>query len=342
MDPQAPAQPPQTIEAMLQGLHVMFTELRAETQELRSETREQISRLDERVTRRAQETQHLHRQLPPQATNVQLPGTIKLPKLGKVNGRRPQELRQFLRDVEGHMMLNQLVPSTPAAVFYASRHFEGDLAEWFAAEQHRANNPYGGYDTFSNLAEAILRQFAGTDPREEARDALQGATQTSTVTKFAAYMRRYMILLPDRADEDNRHTFIRGLKPEIALEVAKMNPTGFEGAVQAAARVEAQLASAKSKGKRGRSTTTDASLHLQDADSDSDDPDPVDSDADSDSDVEAQLLYLQKKIEKKKKNLASRKADERQARFKKEGRCFNCGEVGHLARDCPKKKTGNA
>ena len=327
--PQQPQQPPPDVPGMMQALHNMI-------QEMRREMMGHIERLDERVTRRAQETQQLHRQMPPVAQQVELPTTIKLPKLEKVNGRNPQVLRQFLRDVEGHMQLNRLDPESQAAVFYASRHFEGDLADWFAAEQHRANSPYGGYTSYTAMAETILRQFGGRDPREEARDALQRAVQTSTVAKFAAYMRRYIIMLPDRADADNRHTFIRGLKPEIALEVAKMNPAGFDAAVEAAGRVEAQLASA-TRTKHGR-RTRDTVLHHLNYESD----EPPESGTDSDDELEAQLLYLQKKIEKKKKDLASQKVDDRQARFRKEGRCFHCEEVGHLARNCPKKRSGNS
>eukprot|EP00951_Prasinocladus_malaysianus_P021401 scaffold176870_cov16-Prasinocladus_malaysianus.AAC.1 len=302
---------------------------------------QQFAQVNERLNRRVRHTDLPSQNVPPaNAAQVALPPTVKLPKLEKVNGKNVKALRQFLRDVEGYMAIHQIDSNSVAAVFFVSRHFEGDLAEWFASEQQRSDDPYGGFTSFTTLSEAMLNQFVGIDPQEEARDALRNAKQTSTVARFAAYMRRYTILLPNRPDEDNLHTFLRGLKDEISLELAKNPPTTFEEAVRAALRIEAHLDSRKNS-KAGR-TVKRMDLNVIDEDqSKTEEEEDKGSNSDSTVDAETEVYYLEKKLEQKKKKMmeSKKKSSDRTSRFKKEGRCFECSEKGHLARDCPKKKS---
>ena len=306
-----------------------FQRLASESEMRYREQQAHFRHVEDRIDRRRDETRRVEQADRRDRTAPELPQGIKLPKLEKVTGSNQQQLRQWFRTAQGHLQLVKVSLESTAAVFYLSQFFEGDLADWFALAQDRTDSPDGGFDSFDGLKEAALKQFSTRDPREEARDNVDRARQKTSVSKYVAYLRRQNLHLSDRTEADHLHHFLRGLRPEIALEVAKSCHTSLDDAIRQALEVEVQLTRAKTSGRRD-------GAHLNHAAVESDDSDDSDDDDDSEEEEETELYYLEQKKKKIKKKL--QQTNERLQRARQEGRCFECDEVGHRARDCPKKK----
>jgi hypothetical protein len=148
----------------------------------------------------------------------------------------------------------------------------------------------------------------------------------TTVLKYANYFREKLLELPQRHEEDNVHDFQRGLRPSIYKEVALKNPKTLHEAIQAALRAEA----AETKIE----TTQRSTGRLNDIEEDNDfseAAEEVDSESEEDShgatDEKPRELYEIRRL-----------TQEEVDRFK-EGKCFICHKKGHLAIDCPDRRS---
>ena len=178
-------------------------------------------------------------------------------------------------------------------------------------------------------------EFQGRDPSAEARDKLDKARQKGSVKEYANYIRQQLLFLPKRDDLDNLHVFRRGLNHEIDAALALRRPATFSEAVEAALEVEASLQ--QRRGSKGRVALNATKAYRptrreynEDYDSDSS------SGSQSEGSADCNAAQLQHGRNHKKKNTSEQRLRKLQA----SGRCFNCEEKGHLAKDCPHKKKG--
>jgi hypothetical protein len=271
-----------------------------------------------------------------------------------INGKNEQELRDWFVKAKGHICAYQLPETDARAVYVLSQFFEGALATWFQGMQALAANPTtADFPSVSDLRDAALKQFTGRDPAEVARDNLRNKRQIGTVLDWANFVRRQLVHLPRRDEEDNLHTFQAGLKADIAKALAPQKPKTLAEAIEMAIRIEASIKLIdKRQPLTGRSPELKGRAHQLNnvVGDDYDDTvgDEVDSvceevdDEEVDDDLEsvdlnnAQGDYVQR-------------SKQEIARLRREKRCLRCAARGHIAKHCPKRqasptpaKVGNA
>jgi hypothetical protein len=73
------------------------------------------------------------------------------------------------------------------------------------------------------MERAIIQEFCGRTPAEQARLNLDKVRQKTTAMKFTIHFREQLLERPYRHGEDIVHDFHRGLKPSNRKEVALKN-----------------------------------------------------------------------------------------------------------------------
>ena len=300
--------------------------------------------LNERVNRSRLREEALHgdvqglrsvRPIHDSPSMASLPNSVKLPKLSKVDGKDERQLRRFFRRIEGYLVAYQLEVDDARALFFVAQHFTGALEDWWENRQkHSGDNIKAGFRDFSELRDRVFTEFQGRDPAEEARDRLDKATQRGSVKDYANYVRQQLLYLPHRDDSNNLHVFRRGLSHEINASLALRKPATFAEAIEAALEVEASLHQRKANKKASLNYTRSRgrrSCHGSSEDTSSED-------AYSDSDDSAACYAVQNKKDQWRKKKKSTQ-EMRLCKLQAAGKCFYCEERGHLARDCPKKKS---
>lgn len=237
--------------------------------------------------------------------------TLALPKPPKYSGGMKDAL-PWVTTVETYVHINNV--HGPDAVIYAGALLEGNAKTWFMAQQAQHGGAlHAGWQSFDAFKAAFLAQFQEQFPADRARDRLANLRQKTSVALYAAEFQNLLIHLPHRDMGDNIHSFIRGLKPDIAKSVATLMPATLADAIDMAIKADGATLQVL---RMQRSPY--APRHG---------PTPMDvNNIESDTDEEelAALSATQQEREK----------------LMKEGRCFYCKEHGHTKRDCPKHPNG--
>jgi cell fate (sporulation/competence/biofilm development) regulator YmcA (YheA/YmcA/DUF963 family) len=211
------------------------------------------------------------------------------------------------------------------------------LIFWFPLSKRRysqvaqaGDEDGGGFSGVSEMERALIKEFCGRTPAEQASLNLDKARLKTTVLKYANYFREQSMELPHRHEEDNVHDFQRGLRPSIHKEVALTNPKTLHEAIQAARRVEATQTNIETT---QRSTCR---LNVLEKCSDfSEAAEEVDNESEEDShgviDEKPRELYEIRRL-----------TQEEVDKLEKEGECFICHKKEHIAIDYPVKKTRRA
>jgi hypothetical protein len=177
------------------------------------------------------------------------------------------------------------------------------------------------------MERALIQELCGKTPAEQAILNLDKARQKATKLKYANYFIEQLLELPHRHEEDSVHDFQRGLRPSIHKEVAVKNPETLHEAIQPRLRGEA----AETKIETTQRSTCRLNVIEEESDF-SKAVEAVDSESEEDShgttDGKPWELYE-----------IRRPTQEDVDRFKKEGKCFICHRRGHIAIDCPHRRT---
>ena len=327
-----------------------LAQLAARMEALETRVVNDLQALNARIDRSRQREEVLHGnveglrqavQQPALNAMVSLPTSVKLPRLEMVDGRNERKLRRFFQRVEGYLAAYQLSTSDHRSIFFTAQHFEGSLEDWWENRQRNSgDNIKAGFESFQELREAVFAEFRGRDPAEDARDKLASARQRSQgVKEFANYIRQQLLYLPERADQDNLHTFKRGLRAEIAAAMASgSKPGSFAEAVEKALEIEAAL-NARTK-REGRGAALHA-LHSSRFEDPSDDDDTLYySEDQSDEEVGTCKLHMVSGGRKKneRRTAQGHNHDGKIRRLREQGKCYTCGMKGHIAKYCPKTR----
>jgi hypothetical protein len=143
--------------------------------------------------------------------------------------------------------------------------------------------------------------FQPTNSKENARARLDKLKQTTSVLMYNSAFREIMMELPNMDEEDRIHIYIKGLKSHVASQVAMHGPTTLLEAqrlADTADTIHFQYTS--------RPNTTQTRYRNEYKG-----PAPMDLDA-----------------------IGKLTPNERE-RLRRNGGCFRCRQLGHLARDCP-------
>lgn len=223
--------------------------------------------------------------------------TLKPERPTTYSGRKGESLDAWIFQVERYCHILQ----TPAAerVPFAGTFLKDHAAMWWRMvhteiEGRPENQQWNQFTT------QLKAQFQPINTAETARTRLDRLRQTTSVLLYNTAFRELMLELPHMHEEDRIHTYIKGLKPNVASLVAMSRPTTLLEAQQSA-------------------DTADSIQfqHLPRRNFDNPRPHP-DYKGPTPMDLDA----------------ISKLTDSERERLRKNGGCFRCRKTGHMARNC--------
>ncbi|KAA8499909.1 Transposon Ty3-I Gag-Pol polyprotein [Porphyridium purpureum] len=186
------------------------------------------------------------------------------------------------------------------AVDLASDYFEGEALHWWVLNCERY--PQEIPTTWNDFAALVSARFTPQDSIRRARDKLTRLSQKGPAHAYVAAFQDAALVIPDLSDAEMMDRFVRGLKPEVRLEVYKRGVSTFAEAAQVAVVVDDAIHA--TRGVRDSSVRT-----------------PFFGRAAQEGPVPMELGHVQG-----------------QRRVRTELKCWNCGRPGHIARKCPEAR----
>lgn len=183
------------------------------------------------------------------------------------------------------------------AVDLASDYFEGEALHWWVLNCERY--PQDIPTTWSDFAALVSARFTPQDSIRRARDKLTRLSQKGPAHAYVAAFQDAALVIPDLSDAEMTDRFVRGLKPDVRLEVYKRGVSTFAEAAQVAVTIDDAI-----HATRG---TRDGALRM-----------PYSGRVAQDGSVPMELGNVQAQ-RRERRNLI----------------CWNCRQPGHVARNCP-------
>ena len=177
------------------------------------------------------------------------------------------------------------------ALHVAKQFLSPTVMNWLQTLSSESANPMG----WSDLQERMKLYYKVQNEEDRARAELSKLRQRTSVRKYTNEYNKLILKLPMLSEEDKLYEFKKGLKTDVKIQVELRGYTNMTELKAAADRVDDLLWQAS--GRRGRRDEPSASGN---------EPKP---------DV---------------MEIGNLSAEERD-RYRKEGRCFESGEKGHLA-----------
>lgn len=214
--------------------------------------------------------------------------------------------------------MNQYFDTTPGLsekhkVLTAGLLLKGQAATWWRDVSQLPTAP----KSWGELTAALELMFMPVERSKLARDRLAEAKQRErdSLTAYTTYMRRLFLSIPSIADDEKLDRYVRGLLPHLRKEVMVRDPRTVEEAITYATRFDSL---------RRATGSSRVSSHWPRSHSHEEPGDPM------------ELGYA----EKSKGGYKGKGYGRDRPQKPKTDECFNCGELGHYARDCPKPKKG--
>jgi hypothetical protein len=95
------------------------------------------------------------------------------------------------------------------------------------------------FDSWEQFVETLVKRFQLVSPEHTARDKLAVLQQTKSARAYADLFNAYMLDIPSMHEQDTVDRFIRGLKPELRLQVELRHPATLAETLELAIQVDA-------------------------------------------------------------------------------------------------------
>ena len=205
----------------------------------------------------------------------------------------------------------RLVPaSSEQQILLAASYLVDDAATWWRYVSIE-NEKTGTTWRWKDFVEGLRKQFRPVAAERIARNRLNTLRQTTSVVNYTNIFRSLIIEIPTMAEEDKLEHFLKGLKSDIHERVALQMPKTLAEACNIAQTIDNIRYQVRIQNytRNTQSTTPNPSQPTS---------------------VEIDTIRKGKLTDQEREHL------------RKISRCFFCREIGHLSRNCPKKKRINA
>lgn len=199
------------------------------------------------------------------------------------------------------------VHSNERRVYYASNQFRGTASNWWFAKRQTNGAAWEqtlAWEQFTNL---LKQQFKPVDFNLMIRDKLENLRQSNSVDEYTNRFMDLVSQLPEMAEDDRIHRYLRGLKSKTAAHVRATQPQQLQDAIDSAATFDHSYFGRASKEYRERPARQ-----------------PQDN-------MEIDHTRVQGD------QSPQRPENDRRSPRKETRECFKCHKIGHIAANCWKK-----
>lgn len=214
----------------------------------------------------------------------------------------------------------------PQRVPYAGAMLTGNAAIWWRSVCQESAQPLSTWEAFKA---DLIYNFKHLDDVKLARDRLRSLRQRTSVAAYYADFTRAVFQIPGITEEEKMDRFMAGLKPALQREILLREPTTFAAMTKLASKMDALLYSVERRTYQmsgmARSATASAGRHSSFRQGPSS-ATPMELGAIQSGPSTSKASYP-------RNQLTSAERD----KLRREGRCFYCRELGHIADRCPRK-----
>jgi hypothetical protein len=165
---------------------------------------------------------------------------LKPPKPPIYYGERDAaKLEGWIFQVENYFKLYQSIhPNEPVTdsvfILFASNLLRGAASTWWQIIYRSNQVP----EVWIDFVRILREQFLPVDAHQAARDKLHILKQTKSVAAYATSFQDVCLMLPGLTEDEKKDRFIRGLKPNVRVEVLKSSPQDYVAATRVALAVD--------------------------------------------------------------------------------------------------------